>query len=134
MDTASLNADNTPDWLSPWCAGAQGVITAVFIHDGGSMDLYLLDIKHNFIYHMLGAFGAASRPLDNGWALRNPDGRIRNSDVDGNLISDRDRFGNGFAVQYEPTPLFQLYTICQSPNYTGEMRLNTLGEIACWPT
>jgi RHS repeat-associated protein len=105
-----LNADNTPDWLSPWCAGAPGVITAVFVHDGGSMDLYLLDIKTQLYLPHAGAFGTLSRTVDNGWALRDPDGRIRIFDADGDLVSDRDRFGNGFAILYEPTPLFRLYS------------------------
>lgn len=105
-----LNADNTPDWLSPWCAGAPGVTTAVFIHDGGSIDLYLLDIKTHLYLPHAGAFGTLSRTVDNGWALRDPDGRIRIFDADGDLVSDRDRFGNGFTILYEPTPLFRLYS------------------------
>lgn len=105
-----LNADNTPDWLSPWCAGASGVTTAVFIHDGGSIDLYLLDIKTQLYLPHAGAFGTLSRTVDNGWALRDPDGRIRIFDADGDLVSDRDRFGNGFTILYEPTPLFRLYS------------------------
>jgi len=114
-----LNADNMPDWLSPWCAGGGGNITAVFLHDAGVTELYLLDIGTQLYLPQAGAFGTLTRTIDKGWALRDPDGRIRIFDEDGDLVSDRDRFGNGFTVDSEPTPLFTLYKALRSLAASG---------------
>ena len=69
---------------------------------------------------------------DDGWALRDPDGRIRIFDELGYLTADRDRSGNQFTLDYEPTPLGRLFdwhcasTQLSMRNETLSHRRNTL--------
>jgi len=44
-----------------------------------------------------------------GWALRTANGDILSFNKEGFLVEDRDRFGNGFIVEYESTPYYELY-------------------------
>jgi RHS repeat-associated protein len=80
----------------------------VLLHDGAQRaDVIFLNGGSTYI----ALHGTADTLEQNstGWTLRKPDGRILQFNQDGYLTSDRDRFGNGFTVEYEPTPLFTLY-------------------------
>jgi RHS repeat-associated protein len=104
-----LRPDTAPDWLSPWAAGGDDVTTAVLHHrgDGGS-DVYLYDAITALYLPQAGSVATLAR-MGGGWALRDPNGRIRIFDGLGYLTADRDRFGNQFTLDYEPTPLGRLF-------------------------
>ena len=57
-----------------------------------------------------GGVATLRQTTEGGWALREPDGYIRIFNGDGYLVADRDRSGTGFTVEYEPTPLWELYS------------------------
>ena len=42
--------------------------------------------------------------------MRSADGAALRFNGAGFLVEQRDRFGNGFTIEYEPTPLWELYT------------------------
>lgn len=104
-----ITADNAPSWVSPWCYEIYGHIRAVLLYDSGITELYVLDELTKLYLPQSGAYSTIIRTSEGGWAKREPDGRIKVFDADGYLISDRDRLGNGFSIEYEPTPLFELY-------------------------
>ena len=105
-----LTSATLPEYLSLWCAGSPDQTTAVMLHDGlDGPELYLLDISTRLFLPQAGGVGTLRQTTTGGWALRDPDGRIRIFNADGYLVSDRDRFGSGFALEYEATPLWPLY-------------------------
>jgi RHS repeat-associated protein len=104
-----LTPDLAPAWLSSWCAGSPSLTTAVLHHRGdGGAELFLLDASTTLFLPQAGCVSTLAR-VGTGWAMRDPDGRIRSFDSDGYLTSDTDRFGNLFTVAYEPTPLGRLF-------------------------
>jgi RHS repeat-associated protein len=105
-----LDDDNVPDFLSPWCGGLPGLPTAVMLHDGASgTELFVLDTTTRLYLPQAGGVATLRQTTEEGWALREPDGHIRTFNAEGYLVADRDRCGNGFTVEYEPTPLWELY-------------------------
>ena len=86
-----------------------GFERGVLIHDGarGADDTFLL-ISDN-TYTALHGTPDTLESDPTGWTLRKPDGRSLRFNRDGYLTEDRDRFGNHFTIEYEPTPLYTLY-------------------------
>jgi RHS repeat-associated protein len=104
-----------PAWLAPWCAGLPGSPTALAVHWGdGASDLFLLDIESQLFLPQAGTSATVGR-TQSGWAMRYPDGRVLGFDEAGCLISDSDRFGNAFVIEWERTPLGQLFAYFCSP-------------------
>jgi RHS repeat-associated protein len=127
-----LDADSVPDFLSPWCAGAEGQPTTVLLHDGvAGTELFVLDIATQLFLPQAGGASTLRQSTDGGWALRDPDGRVRVFNPDGYLTQDRDRFGSGFTVDYEPTPLWELFQRWCTPTRLTE-RGETLTSRRCW--
>jgi RHS repeat-associated protein len=106
-----LDDSNIPDFLSPWCGGLPGLPTAVMLHDGASgSELFVLDTTTRLYLPQAGGVATLRQTTEGGWALREPDGHIRTFNAEGYLVADRDRCGDGFTVEYEPTPLWELYS------------------------
>lgn len=111
VSISPVTEDTAPSWLSPYSLGSPESPTCVVLHEGdGSKAFFHLDLDTRLFVPQAGSFETLSRTAQNaGWALRTPDGAIRYFDEHGCLTADRDRFGNGFRVEYEATPLFELY-------------------------
>ena len=98
-----------PPWLSPWCAGLPGLPTAIGVHWGdSSSELFLLDIGTRLYLPQAGSVATVAKAVA-GWVMRFPDGRLLEFDALGCLVADTDRFGNLFALKWEPTPLGLLF-------------------------
>jgi RHS repeat-associated protein len=126
-----LSPETCPDYLSPWCWGLPGQPTAVFVHAGPSTELFLLDTMTGLYLPSAGGTDTLTRTTDEGWALRSADGRIRMFNAEGYLVDDRDRCSAGFRVEYEPTPLFELFGYFCTPAALAE-RGETLTSRRNW--
>lgn len=122
---------NTPTWAMPYCLGADPglfprfsskwgegdpTVTCVMLHDGdGGAEMFYLDLGTRLYMPEAGRTATLTTTSDGGWAIRSSDGHIRLFTADGYMSEDRDRFGNGFHVDYEATPLWELYkTYCNT--------------------
>ena len=127
-----LTGETLPAFLSPWYGGLPPRTTGVLLHDGNAgSQLYALDIATQLFLPQAGGTGTLRETTDGGWALRDPDGRIRVFNADGYLISDRDRCGVGFEVAYEPTPLEELFRHACTPQQL-DARNETLTSRRNW--
>lgn len=112
-----LSVDTAPVAVLPYCAGASSTATCLVLHDGsGSTQLFFFDVQSRLFLPEAGSTDTIARTTEGGWALRKADGHILTFDKHGYLVNDRDRFGNGFSIEYEPTPLYELYTYFCSDN------------------
>ena len=111
-----LNEDTLPAWASPYCAGSPETETCLLLHEGnGSVQMFSLDLQTRLFLPQAGSTDTIASAVGGGWALRRKDGSIRYFNSEGYLVNERDRFGNGFAIEYEPTPLYELYRHYCSP-------------------
>lgn len=125
-----LNVHNTPTWAMPYCLGADdGLVprvgsdppgteprtTCIVLHRGDVSQLFSLDLGTYLFMPQAGSSDTITSTVDGGWALRSSDGEILRFNPEGFLLEQRDRFGNGFHLEYEPTPLWELYTYSCSP-------------------
>lgn len=113
---------NASDWAPKYCTEPPqnangepiGIYTVVpfvaclVLHEPRGSVFFYFDPATRLYLPQVGSTDTA-RSLGRGWAVRSPDGRIRLFNDLGYLVSDRDRFGNGFTIEYEETPLYQLY-------------------------
>ncbi len=105
-----LNLHNAPNWVLPYCAGTTNETTCVLLHDAsGNLRLFYLDMGSGLFMPQAGSTDTIARLSDSTWALRTAEGGILHFNNKGYLVSDRDRFGNGFVIEYENTPLFDVY-------------------------
>jgi RHS repeat-associated protein len=127
-----LNTTNTPAWAMPYCLGADSElfprfssatpdgdprVTCLLLHRGdASSQLFFLDLGTRLYMPQAGRTETITTTKDGGWAIRSRDGSISLFNREGYLIEDRDRFGNGFHIDYEPTPLWEMYTTYCSPD------------------
>lgn len=110
MHLVALTAETTPAWALPYCGGTITTTTCLLLYQGdGSQQLFYLDVGSFLFVPQAGSTDTIASTSDGGWALRRADGHVRLFNAYGYLVSDRDRFGNGFTVEYEPTPLLDLY-------------------------
>jgi YD repeat-containing protein len=115
-----LNEGTTPTWASPYCAGAPGLRTCLLLHDAdASVQLFALDYMTGLYMPQAGSTDTVAEAVGGGWALRRANGAILMFNREGYLVQDRDRFGNGFSIDYEPTPLFELFKAYCDESYTA---------------
>jgi len=119
-----LNIDTVPAWALPFCTGSSTVTTCLLLHDGnGGVTLFFFDIGSRLFMPQAGSTDTITTTIDGGWALRTAAGRILYFNAQGFLVNDRDRFGNGFRIDYENTPLYEMYShFC---NTTTDAQSNT---------
>ncbi|MEU7855289.1 RHS repeat-associated core domain-containing protein [Nonomuraea sp. NPDC049141] len=111
-----LTQDNLPEFLSPWCGGLPEQTAGVLLHDGAAgSELFLLDTATTLFLPQAGGARTLRETAQGGWALRGNDGHLWLFDGEGYLTSDRDRFGVGFDLEYEPTPLGALFAFLCDP-------------------
>lgn len=126
-----LSVHNTPTWAMPYCLGtdagstprvgsgppgAEPRTTCIVLHRGdSSAQLFFLDLGTYLYMPQAGSTDTITSTVDGGWALRTRDGEIQRFNSIGFLVEQRDRFGNGFVLDYEPTPLWELYTYYCNP-------------------
>ncbi|MCG3212639.1 MAG: hypothetical protein FOGNACKC_06309 [Anaerolineae bacterium] len=114
-----LTIDTTPVWALPYCAGSDSTTTCLFLHDGntGGMQLFFYDPASQLYMPQAGNTDtiAAIKGGQEGWVLRRADGHQLYFNAQGYLVNDRDRFGNGFTLAYERTPLFEMYDYYCNP-------------------
>lgn len=92
----------------PWLPSADHG-RALLLHAGDGSTTRFVRIAG--VSHYVAPTGSAAtlHELHDGWELVYPDGRELRFDSLGYLVSDHDRFGNGFVVEYEDTPLYRFY-------------------------
>ncbi|HVJ75183.1 MAG TPA: hypothetical protein VNB03_14260, partial [Casimicrobiaceae bacterium] len=83
----------------------------VMLHDGGSGAAQLFLQVESGLYLALHGPSDTLEKVESGWLLRRPDGSTQRFDANGYLVEARDRFANGYRVEYEPTPLYSLYQL-----------------------
>jgi RHS repeat-associated protein len=117
-----VTAANAPDWAPRYCTqaprnangeelgiyGAVPFIACLVLHEPRGSVFFYFDPATRLYLPQAGSTDTA-RAMGQGWAVRSPDGRIRLFNDLGYLVSDRDRFGNGYTIGYEETPLYLLY-------------------------
>lgn len=107
---------NARSWMLPYCAGSTTRPSCVVLSRGdGYSELFYLDYGSMLYLPQGGSTTTVASKAGGGWAARTPDGRILMFDQSGALVQDRDRFGNGFTVENEPTPLARLFDAICSP-------------------
>jgi RHS repeat-associated protein len=117
----ALTEDTLPSWASPYCAGSTNAPTCLLLHEGdGTMQMFCLDLETRLYLPQAGSTDTVASVAGGGWALRSADGGVRRFNEHGYLVRQRDRFGNGFEVDYEPTPLFDLYDFFCAPAALAE--------------
>ncbi|MCK6571553.1 thrombospondin type 3 repeat-containing protein, partial [Myxococcota bacterium] len=105
----SILDDSEGDWIPPACRGwGDGVVCALVHYGDGSERLFYKDQRTANFLPQAGSVDTLVRAT-NGWILQSPDGSSRFFDAEGYLVVQRDRFGNGFEIDYEPTPFWRLY-------------------------
>lgn len=104
----ALTPDTLPSWAAPYCAGGDGERTAVLAYRSGAVELFAKDLRTQLFMPGAGSTDTILRVAD-GWMRRTADGALERYDGLGHLRSRRDRFGNGFSVDVEPTPLQTMY-------------------------
>ena len=120
-----VTRENAPTWVPDYCTAPPRnandevipiyaqvpFVACLVLREPGRSAYFYFDPATKLYLPQAGATETA-RVLgkSGGWALRAPDGRVRVFDALGYLTADRDRFGNGFTVEYEEAPLYRLYT------------------------
>lgn len=125
-----IRPGNAPAWAAPYCTRYAPVATCLLYHDGtGSTHLFTYDAETAMYVPQAGSSARirtirATHPdstssctkREMGWLLVQPNGAYRTFNQYGYMTADHDRFGNGVRVEYEPTPLFSLYSrYCSAP-------------------
>lgn len=112
-----LNAETTPAWALPYCAGSETTTMCVVFHDHqGGQTLFFLDMGSGLFMPQAGNTDTIAKDKDGAWSLRRKDGHELYFNKEGYLTLDVDRFGNGFKVEYESTPLHRLFQHFCSPD------------------
>lgn len=112
-----LNDENRPGWTDPYCAGGPHETTCIILYVGETPQLFYREFLSGVFVPQAGltstliplAAPAGTPDSLTGWLLESADGHNLMFDTDGYLIKDVDRFGNGFALDYEPTPSGRLF-------------------------
>ena len=101
---------NMPDWAPRYCIAYAPTTTCAFVqYPGGGKKLFIKSPGDpNHLFYPQAGSSDTLRMDESSWQLHSPDGRMRLFDSYGYLISDRDRFGNGYSVEYETTPVYAL--------------------------
>lgn len=111
-----IQQETAPEWVPDYCKTYDPLMTCAIVYDANhATRLYLLDPASDRLHGVrmfMPQAGNANTLYyeDDMWVLRRPNGHIQIFNEYGYMIEDRDRFGNGFDVTYEPTPSFQLYS------------------------
>lgn len=114
-----LNDENRPSWTDPYCAGAPHETTCIMLYVGDTPQLFYREFLSGVFVPQAGVTTATLIPFAvspgtpdflTGWLLESADGHNLTFDTDGYMIKDVDRFGNGFTLEYEPTPSGRLFT------------------------
>jgi RHS repeat-associated protein len=116
MRIQPLQPDTAPAWALPYCAGASTLPTCLLLHEAsGGVQLFFFDLQSRLYMPQAGSTATIAATPQGGWALREADGHLFTFNHQGYLTEDRDRFGNGFTLRYEPTPLGELYDYFCNP-------------------
>lgn len=106
-----LNVDTIPAWALPYCAGSETVTTCLLLRgDDGGVKLFFFDMGSGLYMPQASSTDTITKTTDGGWALRTAQGQILYFNSLGLLVNDRDRFGNGFKIDYENASLYNLYS------------------------
>lgn len=120
-----LNIETTPAWALPYCAGFATTTTClVFRDEHGGQTLFFLDMGSGLFMPQAGSTDTIVKNADGTWALRRKDGQELHFNKEGHLTADVDRFGNGFRVEYELTPLYRLFQYSCGPEELGSRTLH----------
>lgn len=111
MRIEPVTPGNIPDWAPKYCVATYPRLTCAFVHYPG--DYSRLFVKspgdpNNLFYPQAGSAETLRFDTD-AWQLRNVEGHLWLFNEFGYLVQDRDRFGNGFSIVYEHTPLHKAF-------------------------
>jgi RHS repeat-associated protein len=117
---------NAPAAYPPHLPYSQGIL----LHDGNTaVDTIYFRIAADLYFPIAGPADSLRKEWD-GWLLKRADGSWRRFNTDGYLIEDRDRFSNGYRIDYEPTPLYSVYRYhCPSLGMSIEKPCVMLGYV-----
>ena len=110
-----IKEGNAADWMPHYCKDNSPYTTCALVKRGnGPARLFMLDPASTDLQGKLMFMPQAGTTdtlyFEGGqWILRQADGHLYLFNEFGYLIEDRDRFGNGFEIEYDPTPMFALY-------------------------
>ena len=112
-----LRPSNTPSWAPEYCTAHEPYVTCAFVETpGGNKRLFIKNPAdpNSLFYPSAGATETLAL-LPEAWVLHGSDGRARIFNEKGYLREERDRYGNGYFVEYEPTPAYKmLRRYCQA--------------------
>lgn len=132
----AIDSANAPGWAPEYCTDWQPQTTCLLLDGGdGTERIFMRDPGSArfdtsgvvFVPQAGSTDTIVMLPGEGGWVLRRADGHILRFDEHGNLREDRDRFGNGFRIEYEPTPLFAAWM-----RYCYESEKNTFPDYDSW--
>ena len=105
-----IRPGNMPNWAPSYCIAYAPTTTCAFVqYPGGGKKLFIKSPGDpNHLFYPQAGSSETLRMDGDSWQLQSLDGRMRLYGEFGYLISDRDRFGNGYSVEYEPTPVYSL--------------------------
>lgn len=118
---APIKAESAPSWAPKYCTKNAPLTTCAIVHfPTGAKRLFMLDpgskslLGVNAFVPQAGSSDTLYMEADL-WVLRRASGATLVFNVFGYMIESRDRFGNGFDITYEPTPIYQLYSrLCRT--------------------
>jgi hypothetical protein len=119
-----LRPETTPSWAAPFCLGTDATPSCVVLHTGdGASRLFFYDTESRLYLPQAGSTDTLGVTTDGGFSLRTADGGILTFNATGQLVEDRDRFGNGFIIEVENTPIYDLYVwFCELPKFAPPLR------------
>ncbi len=113
-----------PSWAPEYCVGMNPVATCLMLQEAdGSQSLFIYDPVQE-VFTPESAVNKVIRAIEGGgYRLRYADGRVQRFNSEGAILSDRDRFGNGFQIHQEMTPLYRAFkrycTVHADENHDG---------------
>lgn len=101
-----------PAWIDPYCLQWFPFATCAVFEDQGFRRIFYYDPHTRLFLPQAGSMDTLrmlSDGPDAGYEVRRPDGSILRFNSEGLVVEDRDRHGNGFTIEYEPTPTKRLF-------------------------
>ena len=106
-----IQEGNYESWMPKYCIAQLPIVTCAEVrYPDGRERLFLRGArsKQNIFYPQAGS-GDTLRFYTHMWELHAPDESLMVFNEHGYLVTYRDRFQNGYTIEYESTPLYRIY-------------------------
>jgi len=128
-----IRPSTAPAWAASYCSDFYPHSTCLIYRDGfGNKSLYVWDPITERYAPQAGADSHVVRARNGEYVLTFADGATRIFNTQGYMTDDRDRFGNGFSIELERTPLFAVYQrLCTrlAPNGLGNVHVPSSADL-----